>query len=109
MMELKSENKLFFGILPVLVAMGTFITLGFTGLRTIVGITLIMFLPFYVILNNFSLKQSEKVMFSLFLSIVIFPSLAYWLGFIVPFKVSIFAVFTILLITAFLIKKFWKK
>lgn len=108
-MALKSENIKSFGIVLVFIILGSFITLGFTGLRTILGMIIIMFLPFYLIFSNFNLSQGEKVLFSFFISITLFPSLVYGLGFLVSFRISIFAVFLILLITAYLINKFWKK
>lgn len=109
MPELKSENNILFGIALLLVISGSFAMLGFTGLRTVLGIIIIMFLPFYLIFDNLGIEQGEKVIFSFFVSITVFPSLTYWLGFVVPFKMSIFVIFTALLIAAYTIKKFSKK
>ena len=108
MPELKSENNVLFGIALLLIISGSFAILGFTGLRTILGIIIIMFLPFYLIFDNFSIEQREKILFSFFVSIILFPSLVYWLGFIVPFKISIFVIFIALLVAAYAIKKIFK-
>lgn len=81
---------------------------GFIGFRTLLGI-IIIFLPFYFIFKNFDLSQSEKFVFSFFVSIALFPSLVYSLGFVVPFRISIFVVFIILILVAILIRKFLKK
>src|SRR3989338_1564498 len=108
-MELKSESTALLGIVLIFIILGSFIILGFTGLRTILGMIIIVFLPFYLIFHSFNLSQGEKVLFSFFIGIMLFPSLVYWLGFIMPFKISIFIVFLVLLITAYLIKKFLKK
>ena len=108
MPELKSENNILFGIALLLVILGSFAILGFTGLRTVLGIIIVIFLPFYLILDNLSIDQGEKVLFSFFISITVFPSLVYWLGFIVPFKMSIFVIFIALLVAAYTIKKFSK-
>ena len=82
--------------------------LGFIGLRTVLGILIIIFLPFYLIFDNFNLSQEEKISFSFFVGIMMFPSLAYLLGFIVPFKISIFVTFVSLLILGYLLKKYLK-
>ena len=116
-MELKSEirKKILIGnflshtVIVVLITLWSLVVLGFIGFRTILGFLIIMFLPFYIILSNFEFIQEEKVIFSLFLSITFYPSLVYWLGFIIPFKISVFVVFIILLAIFCIIKKFYKK
>lgn len=102
-MDINNEKKIVFGALTLII-LGIFITLGLTGARTVLGLMLIVFLPFYLIFNNFNLSQPEKIAFSSFVSIAVFPSLVYWLGFILPFRISIFAIFTLLIGTAFIIK-----
>ena len=109
MMEFKSENSIFYAIALILIILGFYAMLGFAGVRTILGIIIIMFLPFYLIFNNFNLSQNEMIIFSFFASITLFPSFVYWLGFVVPFRISIFIVFAALLVVAHLVKKFWKK
>ena len=108
-MELKSESTALLGIVLIFIILGSFIALGFTGLRTILGMIIIVFLPFYLIFSNFNLNQGEKTLFSFFISITLFPSLVYGLGFLVSFKISIFIVFLALITLAYLINKFWKK
>ena len=103
---LKSENSAVIGIVLALISLSAFLVFGFAGFRTILGIILLMFLPFYLVFDAFSLSQPEKAAFSFFTSIMIYPSLVYWLGFVVPFKISIFAVFAALLIAAYAMKKF---
>ncbi len=108
MLELKYENKVLFGIISVFVILASLMLFGFTGLRTVLGMIIVMFLPFYFIFNNFDLSQAEKTTFSFFTSIILFPSIVYWLGFIMPFRISIIIAFVMLLIIAFLIAKFRK-
>ena len=108
-MELKSENNTLYGIVLVLIILGSFMMLGLEGARTILGMIIVMFLPFYLIFNNFNLNNGEKVIFSFFVSIVLFPSLVYFLGFIVSFRISIFIVFIVLIGLSFLIKKYKKR
>ncbi|MBS3105497.1 hypothetical protein J4234_04525 [Candidatus Woesearchaeota archaeon] len=109
MPELKSENNILFGIALLLVILVSFAMLGLAGLRTMLGIIIVMFLPFYLILDNLGMEQREKIFFSFFISIILFPSLVYWLGFVAPFKISIFVIFAALLIAAYTIKKFSKR
>jgi len=56
--------------------------LGFTGTRTLFFFALLYFIPSYIILNWFDIGASEKVIFSIFLGIGIFPSIAYGIGFL---------------------------
>ena len=82
---------------------------GMIGLRTGLALVVLYFIPMYLIMDLFDLKQGEKVVFAFFISLGIYPSLVYWLGFLVPFSVSIFLSFVLLLIIWFIIKKFKKK
>lgn len=107
--DLKSENGLLLGILLAVAVISSFAMLGFAGLRTLVGLAILMFLPVYLILNNLDLQNGEKAMFALFSSIALFPSFAYWLGFLVPFKIAIAITFIILVILAYAVKRWLKK
>ena len=109
MPETKSENNVLLGIMLVLIVLSSYLMLGLAGARTVLGMMIVVFLPFYLIFNNFNLSQAEKITFSFFVSIAIYPSLAYWLGFIVPFRISVLAVFILLIILSFALKKFRKK
>jgi apolipoprotein N-acyltransferase len=91
-------------IILLLIALFSFIFLGFTGFKVIFGILLVFFLPFYLILNNFNLSSSEKVIFSFFIGIGIFPAIVYWLGVLMSFKLAILITFVLLLLIAFIIK-----
>jgi len=103
------ENMAFIGIIAALVLVFFFYILGASGLMSALGIILIFVLPTYFILNNFSLDNDEKIVFSFFIGVGIFPSIAYWLGTFISFKIAIFTTFILLLILGFLIKKFYKK
>ena len=85
------------------------IELGFAGVRTVLGLAALMFLPFYLILKNLDLQNGEKAVFALFSSIALFPSFAYWLGFLVPFKIAIAVTLIILFIAAYAVKRWRKK
>ena len=109
MLELKSENKVLFGAVLVLIILSSFLLFGVTGLRTLLGLLIFAFFPFYLVFDNFDLSQGEKAVFSFFVSITLFPSFVYWLGFVVSFRAAILIIFAALLLTGYLIKKINKK
>jgi len=61
------ENMAFIGIIAALVLVFFFYILGASGLMSALGIILIFVLPTYFILNNFSLDNDEKIVFSFFI------------------------------------------
>tara|TARA_Y100000310_G_scaffold342995_1_gene448637 strand:+ start:53 stop:382 length:330 start_codon:yes stop_codon:yes gene_type:complete len=103
------ENMIFIGILIAVILIFFFYILGFSGAMSALGIILIFVFPTYFILNNFKLDNDEKIVFSFFIGVGIFPSIAYWMGTFISFKLSIFITFLILLGVGFLVKKFRKK
>ena len=108
-MEINKEKWTMAGIGLVIIALFSFIFLGFTGFRTVFGFIVFSFLPFYFILNNFEIRESEKIVYSIFFGLILFSSFAYWLGFVVSFKLGIFLISITLYVIAFLIHKFQKK
>ena len=110
-MEINKEQKeiwIFAAACAVVIALFLFLVFGFVGVRVFAGIILIS-LPFYFILSNFDLSEPEKLVFSMLLGFVLFSGLVYWLGFLLPFKFSIIAMFIILAVISFVIKKFKSK
>ena len=106
-----NESKEFFifaSILIAVIAIIFFVLFGIAGLRVSLGILLIS-LPIYLILNNFELEENEKIVFSILLGITLFPSLVYILGLAISFRISILIVFIILIISAFLLRKYQPK
>jgi len=95
-------------IILILIALFSLIFLGFTGFKVIFGMLLVFFLPFYLILDNYDLSRGEKVIFSFFIGVGIFPAIAYWLGIFMPFRMAILITFVLLIITAYLIRRFRK-
>ena len=103
------EDMAFIGILAIIVLIFFYAILGFSGMMSILGIALIFIAPTYLIFNNFELDTDEKIVFSFFIGVGIFPSIAYWLGTIISFRLSIFITFGLLIGIGFIIKKFYKK
>mgnify|MGYP001558311777 CR=1 FL=1 len=101
------ETITFIGILTVIILAFFYIALGFSGMMSVLGVALIFIFPTFLILNNFGLDTDEKIVFSFFIGTGIFPSIAYWLGTLISFKMSILITFIFLLIISSLIKKFY--
>jgi apolipoprotein N-acyltransferase len=103
------ENIVFVGIVVAIIFVFFFYILGFSGAMSAIGIILIFIIPTYLILNNFELDNDEKIIFSFFIGVGVFPSLTYWLATFISFKVSILITFLIFLAAGFLVKRFWKR
>ena len=103
------ENMILIGILAAIILTFFFYILGASGLMSALGIILIFILPTYFILNNFKIDDDEKIVFSFFIGAGIFPSIAYWLGTLISFKISIFITFLILLAVGFLVRTLLRK
>lgn len=103
------ENIGFIAVMVAIVLVFFYLILGFSAALSVLGIILLFIVPVYLILNNFDLGQDEKIVFSFFLGVGIFPSLAYWLGIFISFRLSILITFSVLLIVAYLTKKFLHK
>ncbi|MBI2101442.1 hypothetical protein HYT53_02425 [Candidatus Woesearchaeota archaeon] len=103
------ENKIFMAIILALTAIFFFAALGITGLRTIAGTILLFILPAYLILNNFDLSAQEKIVFAFFIGVGIFPSVVYLLGLVISLRAAIAITFILLIVIAFMAKKYMKK
>tara|TARA_B100000315_G_C14488089_1_gene546191 strand:+ start:838 stop:1173 length:336 start_codon:yes stop_codon:yes gene_type:complete len=105
----KVENLGFIGILVVVILAFFYFILGFSGMMAILGIMLLFIVPIYLILDNFDLGQDEKIVFSFFIGVGIFPSLVYWPATIISFRLSILITFIVLIVVGILVRKFRKK
>jgi hypothetical protein len=103
------ENLGFIGIIAAVVLVFFYFILGFSGMMAVLGIMLLFIFPIYLILDNFDLKQDEKIVFSFFLGVGIFPSLVYWPATVISLRLSIVISFVILVVVAYLVRKFYKK
>ena len=92
-------------IIALSVLVFSFVLFGTTGIRVVLGIILVS-LPFYLILNNFQIEQSEKFVFSVLLGLTLFPSLVYIFGLVVSFRIGIAAAFVLFLVLAIFL---WRK
>ena len=95
-MKLKIENMGFIAIAVVIIMAFFYFILGFSGMMSALGIILLFIIPTYSILNNFNLEQDEKIIFSFFIGVGIFPSITYWIGNVISFRISILITFILL-------------
>ena len=92
---------LFLFILDIL-----FFSLSFSVMMAVLGIILFFIVPIYFILDNFDLRQDEKLIFSFFLGVGIFPSITYWIGLFISFRLSIIIAFVVLIVVGFVVRKY---
>ena len=105
----KIENLGFIGIIVVVILVFFYFILGFSGMMAALGIILLFIVPFYLILDNFNLGQDEKIIFSFFIGVGIFPAIVYWLGMIISFRLAILITFVVLIVIGYLVRKVRKK
>ena len=105
----KIENLGFISIAIVVILLFFYFILGLSGAMTALGIILLFIFPIYIILDNFDLGQDEKIVFSFFIGVGILPSLAYWIGLFISFRLAIFITFVVLIVVGLLVRKFYKK
>jgi len=78
---------------------------GFSGLRTIGGVIVFFFVPFYLILDNFKIESGEKIVFAFFIGLGLFSAVVYYLGIFMSLRLAAGIVFVVLSGAGFLIKK----
>tara|TARA_Y100000310_G_scaffold286880_1_gene311403 strand:+ start:2170 stop:2487 length:318 start_codon:yes stop_codon:yes gene_type:complete len=89
----------------VVVALVSLLTLGVVGLRTVVGMLLVLVVPVYFILSSFVSDDLERVVFSLFLGVGLVPALIYWPATVVSLKITVVVVALVLVAIGFWLKK----
>jgi|TARA_Y100000310_G_C20703189_1_gene831999 apolipoprotein N-acyltransferase len=105
----KIENLGFIGIIATVILVFFYFILGFSGMMAVLGIILLFIVPFYLILDNFDLSQDEKIVFSFFIGVGIFPAIVYWLGMIISFSLAILIIFAVLIVASYFVRKIRKK
>lgn len=105
---MKIKNNLIIAVIIVLLFF--LILFGLSGLKLIIGIGLLYILPFYLILDKFNLDKTEKLFFSFFIGIGIFPSIVYYLGILFnSIRIAIVVTFILLLGLGLVLRKIKKK
>ena len=103
---LKRDDLILFGILAAFASLCALFLFGLMGARTVLGLVIFIWLPFYLLFDNLDMDDGEKIALSFFAGIVLFPSFVYWLGFLIPFRMSILVVFVLMVVGFFARKKF---
>lgn len=103
-MKVEMEKYKIIGIILIVAMAFFYYILGLGGMMSVLGIFLLFIVPMYLILDKFGLEQDEKLVFSFFIGVGILPSLAYWTGLFISFKIAILVSSIILIITGFLIR-----
>ena len=99
---------IFLSVVVLTIMIFSFALFGITGIRVVFGIIL-MWLPFYLILNHFEITDGERFVFSLILGVTLFPSIVFLIGFLISFRIAIAVTFLLLMGVFFLIIKNKKK
>ena len=105
----KIENIGFIAAAAAAMLLFFYFILGLSEMLSILGIILLFIAPAYFILDNFNLSQDEKIVFAFFIGVGVFPILAYWLGFLISFRIAIGISFVVLVALAFAIRKYKNK
>lgn len=104
MLKLSGRNVAFAAFAAVLAVAA--LHFGLVGVRTMAGIVLFFFLPFYLVMRNIQFGGDERVFFSFFIGLAFFSLFVFYFGRLVPsFRVSVVAVFVALLAVSFLLAR----
>jgi uncharacterized membrane protein len=95
-MRIKALNK--FLIIPLAaIVLVPALLLGLTGLRSMLAMILLLFLPVFVIINNLDLEGDEKVFFSFFISLAMFSLVVWYVNRIIySLRISVIVAFFLL-------------
>lgn len=75
----------------------------FTGVLTILSLFILFYVPLYFVVNALDIEPDEKIFLPFFLGIGIIPTVVYWLGIIIPFRISMGIVVVALTVGGYLI------
>ena len=92
----KIEHIGFIGIAITVTLLFFNYILGLSGMLSVFGIIFLFIVPIYLAMSSFDLAQDEKIVFSFFIGVGIFPSITYWLGTLISFRISILITFSLL-------------
>ena len=84
------------------IAAAAFALFGFAGFRTIIAVVTLFIIPPLLLLKNSSLDAEEKIFFSLFIGLGLFPLLVFTLNQVLPsFRASAVAALILVAVAAF--------
>lgn len=83
---------------------------GMVGARTIIGMVLLFIAPAYFLMRRTALDLEEKIFFSLFISLGLFPLLAWSLNQLLPsFRLSVLAAFVLVAAVGFFVPRIFAR
>ncbi len=95
-MRLRMDRKYYLFGMPAASLLLGLLLFGFVGFTTVAVFWLLFIVPAFLIINNLELDDEEKVYFSLFISLGVFPIAVYYFNRIIPsFRISTVAVFLV--------------
>lgn len=78
---------------------------GIAGARTLAGLALFFFLPFYLILGRVKIEADERVFFAFFLGLGLFSAVVFYVGRLVPhYRLAVAIAFVLLLLLPFALR-----
>ncbi|MBW2989446.1 hypothetical protein KY358_03950 [Candidatus Woesearchaeota archaeon] len=101
-----TKNTLIFILLAI--AVFSFVFFGITGFKVLIGALAFFLLPSFLILRRLNIPLEEKMVFSFFLGIGLFPSLVYYLGILIGLRKAIISSFILLVAIGLIINKIKK-
>lgn len=100
--RLSQQHTLWLLALAVIAA-AAFVLFGFIGFRAIIAVVALFIIPPLLLLQNTTLDAEEKIFFSLFIGLGLFPLLVFSVNQLLPsFRVSAIAAFILLAAAGFL-------
>ena len=92
------------------VAVAAFALFGFTGFRTIIAFAILFIIPLFLLLRKTSLDAEEKIFFSLFIGLGLFPLLAWSVNQLLPsFRLSVVVAFVLVAAVGLFAQRILKK
>lgn len=88
-----------------IVALFVYHLFGWTGVRTVFGMLAVFFIPFYLILDNFDLQKDEKIFFSFFIGLALYPVFVWYVNRIIPsMRLSMLVTFIVLVLIGLILR-----
>ncbi len=97
---MKLLNNSRFAIMALVAALiVSTVLLGITGLVSMLIMSVLFFLPIFLIINNLDLEADEKVFFSIFISLAMFSLVVWYINRVIySLRISVIAAFFLLIL-----------
>lgn len=92
------------------ISVSAFALFGFAGFRTIIAIVVLFVIPPLLLLRKSGLDLEEKIFFSLFIGLGLFPLIVFTLNQVLPsFRASAVAALILVAVAAFFVPRFLQR